>query len=355
MGRQIDTFASLAEILDRLLERTTTGGSASFRDLAEMAGLDPAHDFIGASLREIDFRDEDLTGFDFSDADLTGADFRRARVLGTRFDRANLTGAIGLREMGGRQTSADTSLRSPPVPQSRVSTLARMVRSHPVQATVGLAAAEYLRFVWRTSRLVLEPADIYDRIVPNLPVIFAMWHGQHFMVPFIRRDFPVKFLISRHRDGNINAIAAEQLGVGTIRGSGGASGRFDLKGGVGAFHTMLTTLAEGCTVALTADVPKVARVAGLGIIKLAQLSGRPILPAAVVTSRRKVLDNWDRTAINLPFSRLAMVAEETVTVPADADHDTLERCRNSLEQRLNRATTRAYEIVDGKAELLSKK
>jgi lysophospholipid acyltransferase (LPLAT)-like uncharacterized protein len=224
--------------------------------------------------------------------------------------------------------------------------LKRLARSRAVQTMVGIGAAEYLRFVWLTSRTVLDPADIYERMEPNLPVIIAMWHGQHFMVPFIRRNYAAKVLISRHRDGEINAVAAERLGVGTIRGSGDASGRFDLKGGVGAFQAMLTTLGEGCTVALTADVPKVARVAGTGIIKLAQLSGRPIVPAAVVTSRRKVLDNWDRTAINLPFSRLAMVAGDTITVPADADGDTLESCRRALEQSLNRATARAYELAD---------
>jgi lysophospholipid acyltransferase (LPLAT)-like uncharacterized protein len=214
----------------------------------------------------------------------------------------------------------------------------------------GVAAAEYLRLVWLTSRTVLEPADIYERIEPQLPVIIAMWHGQHFMVPFIRRNYAAKVLISRHRDGEINAVAAERLGVGTIRGSGDASGRFDLKGGVGAFKGMLTTLAEGCSVALTADVPKVARVAGVGIIKLAQLSGRPIVPAAVATSRRKVLDNWDRTAVNLPFSRLVMVAGESVTVAADADGDTLESRRQALERNLNRATARAYELADRRGE-----
>jgi lysophospholipid acyltransferase (LPLAT)-like uncharacterized protein len=109
---------------------------------------------------------------------------------------------------------------------------------------------------------------------------------------------------------------------------------------------MVATLQEGCSVALTADVPKIARVAGIGIVKLAQLSGRPILPAAVVTSRRKVLDNWDRTSINLPFSRLAMVAGDPITVPVDADSATLESSRQALETSLNRATARAYELAD---------
>ena len=228
--------------------------------------------------------------------------------------------------------------------------LKRIARSRTVQTTVGVVAAEYLRLVWITSRTVLEPADIYEQMAPNLPVIIAMWHGQHFMVPFIRKGYPAKVLISRHRDGEINAIAAERLGVGTIRGSGDASGRFDLKGGVGAFQTMLNTLQDGCSVALTADVPKIARVAGIGIIKLAQLSGRTILPAALVTSRRKVLDNWDRTSINLPFSRLAMVAGDTITVPSDADGDTLEARRRLLETSLNRATVRAHALADRRPE-----
>lgn len=226
--------------------------------------------------------------------------------------------------------------------------LKRFARSRLVQTTVGVVAAEYLRFVWNTSRTVLEPADIYERIVPQMPVIIAMWHGQHFMVPFIRRGHPAKVLVSRHRDGEINAIAAARLGVGTIRGSGDTGGRFDLKGGVGAFQGMLATLEEGCSVALTADVPKVARVAGIGIVKLAQLSGRPILPVAVATSRRKVLDNWDRTAINLPFSRLAMVAGDPITVPSDPDGATLEASRQALEAHLNRVSARALALADGR-------
>lgn len=222
----------------------------------------------------------------------------------------------------------------------------RLARSRLVQTTVGVGAAEYLRLVWLTSRRLLEPADIYEQMHPRMPVIIAMWHGQHFLVPFIRRNYRAKVLISRHRDGEINAIAAEHLGVGTIRGSGDASGRFDLKGGVGAFQAMLATLQDGCSVALTADVPKVARVVGTGILKLAQFSGRAIIPAAITTSRRKVLANWDRTTINLPFSRLAMVAGEIVTVPPDADDATLEGCRAALAASLNRATARAYELAD---------
>ena len=150
---------------------------------------------------------------------------------------------------------------------------------------------------------------------PELPMIVAMWHGQHFMMPFVRRHHRVKVLISRHRDGEINAIAAERLGIGTIRGSGDHNRRYDRKGGVGAFKAMLAALQDGWTMALTADIPKVSRKAGPGIVKLAQLSGRPIIPVAVATSRRIEVDNWDRSDVNLPFSRGAMVFGDPIRVP----------------------------------------
>jgi lysophospholipid acyltransferase (LPLAT)-like uncharacterized protein len=224
----------------------------------------------------------------------------------------------------------------------------RIARSPVVQRFIGSLAAEYLRLVWFTNRLTIEPVDIYETVESRQPVIIAMWHGQHFMAPFLSRGHRAKVLISRHRDGEINAFAAERLGIGTVRGSGDHGRRFDLKGGVGAFKAMLDALAEGYNMALTADIPKVARVAGPGIIKLAQLSGRPIYPVAIATSGRIVLKNWDRSAVNLPFGRVALVSSDPVLVPPDADPPAMEQCRALVERRLCQVTDRAYEIVDRK-------
>ena len=95
-------------------------------------------------------------------------------------------------------------------------------------------------------QLHLDPADVYERVEPQMPAIFAFWHGQHFMTPFIKtkESHRAKVLISRHRDGEFNAIAAERLGIGTIRGSGDHGGAFHRKGGVGAFREMLQALED---------------------------------------------------------------------------------------------------------------
>ena len=230
-----------------------------------------------------------------------------------------------------------------------------VVGSRPFQKTIGVVAAEYLRLVWNTTRLVVEPEGIYERFDRDAPVIIAMWHGQHFLAPFIRRAHDRgKVLVSRHRDGEINALAVERLGIGAIRGSGTHGGGFLGKGGVSAFKEMLSALEEGYNVALTADIPKVARVAGLGIVKLASASGRPIYPIAIATRRRLELNNWDRTAINLPFGRGAGVAGELVRVPAEADAAALEAARRTLEASLNAATARAYALADGSPEHASR-
>jgi len=226
--------------------------------------------------------------------------------------------------------------------------LKRFTASPMFQEIMGTLGAWYLRFVWFTSRPVVEPGVMSIYEMAETPAIIAAWHGQHFLMPFIKdaKRHRAKVLISRHRDGEINARAAEKLGIGTIRGSGAHNGEFHRKGGTVAFHEMLGALKEGYNVAMTADVPKIARVAGLGVVKLAQHSGRPIYLVAMASSRRIELDNWDRTAINLPFSRIGISASGPIFVAPDADSAALEDARQRLEQELNQVTAHAYDLAD---------
>ena len=222
--------------------------------------------------------------------------------------------------------------------------LRNVLRSSWVQRAAGFLAAEFLRLVWLTNKFRFVPSDVYEIVEPQRPVILAFWHGQHFMTPFIKTKeiHATKVLISRHRDGEFNALAAERLGIGTIRGSGDHGSAFHRKGGVGAFKEMVRALEEKYYVALTADVPKRSRIAGLGIIMLARESGRPIMPFAMATSRFIRLNNWDGTTINMPFGRGILVGGDVIAVPPDADGETMERLRERLEATLNAATRRAY-------------
>jgi lysophospholipid acyltransferase (LPLAT)-like uncharacterized protein len=213
--------------------------------------------------------------------------------------------------------------------------------------TLGFLLAQYLRFVRRTNRFTHEPADLEAVLGGNAPVIVAMWHGQHLMIPFVwpKSIARAAALISRHRDAAAQASALRHLGVMPVRGSGGRSHRVRDKGGVPAMLALRRLLDEGVTIAMTADVPKRARVAGRGIVALARLTGRPIAPIAVVTSRRFDFRSWDRASLGKPFGRGAMVVGEFIHVPADADPSALEAARLAVQDGLDAVHARAYAIV----------
>ncbi|ERP88634.1 hypothetical protein Q669_09250 [Labrenzia sp. C1B10] len=228
----------------------------------------------------------------------------------------------------------------------------RLGRQPWVLASIGTLMAVYLKLVYRTNRFVIDPEGVHERSEQDLPVIVAMWHGQHFMVPFAKpAHWPAKVMISRSADGEVNAIAARKLGLGLIRASGGKNARqIKKRGGMRGFIEALRALKEGYSIAMTADVPKgPARKSGVGIVQLAKHSGRPVLPVAVATSRSIELNSWDKASVNLPFGRGSIAVGDLIWVPADADDDTLEEYRLKVEEGLNAATKRAYELV-GRAD-----
>ena len=227
--------------------------------------------------------------------------------------------------------------------------LKQLGRTYFVQAAFGYLAERYLALVRATTRFAVEPADFPERVKAQLPGIAAMWHGQHFMVHYAwPRGIAVAALISRHEDGEFNAIILERLGVIPVRGSGGGPEKMRKRGGMVALREMLRLLARGTTMVLTADVPKVSRKAGPGIIALAQVSGRPLFPIAVVSARRLDLATWDRASMPLPFGRGAMVLGEAIHVPRHADAAALEAARAQLEAALDAAHVRAYALAGGR-------
>lgn len=211
----------------------------------------------------------------------------------------------------------------------------------------GRRLARYIKLVFRTSKLVTEPADIDAYGREHAPCVVAMWHGQFLMIPCIDLVYsgPVAAMVAKHGDAELIGAAAREFGTELIRGAGAGTRQKD-RGGAQALRAAIKALDDGRVLCMTADVPPgPARIAGLGIVTLARMSGRPIMPLAAATSRFRVLPTWSRMTINLPYSRLAYVAGPVVHVPRDADEATLEAKRREVEDGLNAATRRAYELV----------
>ena len=101
---------------------------------------------------------------------------------------------------------------------------------------------------------------------------------------------------------------------------------------------------QGYSCGLIADGSRgPARIAQKGPLYLARLTGGAIVPLAVAASRKKTFQTWDRFVLPLPFSRLALLVGEPLTVPPAARGAALEVLRQELEDRLNGLFHRAQD------------
>jgi 3-deoxy-D-manno-octulosonic-acid transferase len=207
------------------------------------------------------------------------------------------------------------------------------------------ALIRYVKLVRRTARVTIDPPDGYASVLADQPVILALWHGQTLMVPVLKpAELKVRIIVAEHGDGDLIGNVLTHFGLELIRGAG-AGGRKRDRGGARALIAAKKSLDEGWTVALTADIPPgPARQAGLGIVIMARLTGRPIVPVAVASSRYHALDSWNRNTINLPWSKIVQAKGNPIYVAANADAAAMEAARLEVEASLNEATARAYAL-----------
>lgn len=212
----------------------------------------------------------------------------------------------------------------------------------------GRSVARYIDLVYRTSVVVREPggAELEAFLEQHSPAIVAVWHGQFLMAPQAKPpNVPLAIMLARHGDAELFADALSRFNTTLIRGAG-ANGRKKDRGGAAALRAAMKTLEQGVHVGMTADVPPgPARHAGIGIVTLAALSGRPIIPLAAATSRFRVLGTWSRMTINAPFGKLACVFGDPIFVARDAGAEGLEAARQEVERSLDQVTERAYRLA----------
>jgi 3-deoxy-D-manno-octulosonic-acid transferase len=212
----------------------------------------------------------------------------------------------------------------------------------------GRLVARYIDAVYGSSTPPALVEEYFEVFRKAHPFIIAMWHGQFMLLPTLARSgIPTRVMLAMHSDAEAMGEALRRFDLDLIRGAGaGIKGRD--RGGAHAFRAAVNALNDGFSVAMTADVPPgPARRAGHGIVTLAKISGRPILPVALASSRFLTLNTWSRMTINLPMSRIGASIGELVHVPAGASAEELEKCRVVVEEQLNIATFDAYARAGG--------
>lgn len=126
-------------------------------------------------------------------------------------------------------------------------------------------------------------------------VILAFWHDQLLMMVLGYRGSGAKLLISPSKDGELIARTMQLFGQGAVRGSSSRGGR-------AAFRSLVALGQEDVDLVITPDGPKGPRhELKEGVIQLARLTGRPVVPMAFACSRGKRFSSWDRFLLPYPF------------------------------------------------------
>jgi len=159
-------------------------------------------------------------------------------------------------------------------------------------------AATIIRLLYRLTRIEFigedHPRAFWQR---GEAVILAFWHDQLLLMVQGYRGPGARILISASKDGELIARTMEHFGQGAVRGSSNRGGRQ-------AFRELVELARQPYDLVFTPDGPKGPRhQVKQGVVQLARLSGRPVVPMAFAASRGHRFASWDRFLLPYPLGR----------------------------------------------------
>lgn len=198
--------------------------------------------------------------------------------------------------------------------------------------------------VYTMMRLQEKFTHIYEYNNPNIaPCIYVMWHANQFLVHGIEDKAHLSILISNSIDGEIVARAVEKWGFKVVRGSS------NKKGAVESTMQMLNRLKNGECVGIMIDGPSgpLHKVKN-GAIKLAQISGAPIIPAFWYSPQKTFvsLPSWDKMKTPLGDCNILNLYGEPIYVTKDASNEELAQIRENVKIALLDLEAKAPEIYN---------
>jgi lysophospholipid acyltransferase (LPLAT)-like uncharacterized protein len=197
-------------------------------------------------------------------------------------------------------------------------------------------------FLWaKSTRMTVLGEESYQRLrEQGKPVIFLVWHGRIFIVPYFFRRRNIMPLVSPSGDGEIAARIMCRWGYRVVRGS---SSHVIIK----AWNEMKNELGRGGEVIIVPDGPRGPnREMKLGGLKLARETGASLIPFSFSTSRKKFLKSWDRFLLFYPFSRVVTMYGQPVTIESGMKEDALEKERKRIEALLVQLDEEADQYYD---------
>jgi lysophospholipid acyltransferase (LPLAT)-like uncharacterized protein len=195
------------------------------------------------------------------------------------------------------------------------------------------ACARVYISTWRARWVAVNKTEERGNI-PGSSIIFCVWHNRLAMGlasynPEARKLWPsngVAAVVSASRDGAFLASILEHFGMQPIRGSSS-------RRGAQALLEAISLAEKNHNIVITPDGPRgPSYKVQEGIISLAQLTGRAIIPVGYEARPKLVMRSWDRFQIPLPFAKCTFGHGAPIFVPREADVAERERLRAELER-----------------------
>ncbi len=200
--------------------------------------------------------------------------------------------------------------------------------------SAGKLLAWLMRGIGATLRV--EVRDLTGRVYDpgRGEIIWAFWHNKMFLFPWLFEHwFPDRdgtVLTSPSGDGQVIADVCAEFGLIAARGSSSKPQK-----GLAALILLAEQLQAGSDVGITPDGPRgPCYEMQPGLLKLAQLTGRPILPARVRYSRSWQFQTWDRFELPLPGADVLIELGPFFEVPRRLSEAEFESRRVALESCL---------------------
>lgn len=177
--------------------------------------------------------------------------------------------------------------------------------------------------------------DLFAHWEAGGQVILAFWHNRMLLMPFPYRGQKACIMNSIHRDGEIISRVIQHFGIVSVRGS-------STRGWVGGLKGMIEAYQYGYDLIIVPDGPRGPRYqAKPGVLQLARATGAPVYPVTYGAAWHTTIGSWDRLLVPFPFSRVAYIVGQPISVPADASADLMEAKRQELEMSLQTITAQA--------------
>lgn len=198
-------------------------------------------------------------------------------------------------------------------------------------------ASHAIRFIYAR----LRPESVGDDELNKIwqeggHVIFATWHDQLLLIPPGYKGHGARVLISSSKDGELIARTISYFSMGAVRGSSSRGGRE-------AFRELVGFAREPLDLGITPDGPRGPRHRiKPGVVQLARVTGRPIVPLAFACSHGHRFKSWDRFLLPYPKGRAVYYFGSALSAH---EGETTESYQSRVQQAMDDNTRQAGEYL----------